>query len=45
MLYVSIVVFLIVLIVILKSWISDLHMNYFESKVNKEIEELKGEEE
>lgn len=45
MLYVSIVVFIIVLIVILKSWISDLHMNSFENKINKEIEELKGDEE
>ncbi len=44
MLYVSIAVLALVLIVVLKSWIEDLYMNSFEDKLNKEIDELKGEE-
>lgn len=45
MLCVSIVVLALVLIVVIKAWIKDLSTNYFENKINKEIDELKGEKE
>ncbi len=45
MFYLSIVVLTVVLVVVFKSWFEDLHMNSFENKINKEIDELKGDEE
>lgn len=45
MLYISIAVLALALIVVIKSWIKDLSRNSFEKKVNKEIDELKGEKE
>lgn len=45
MLCVSIVVLALVVIVVIKAWIKDLSISSFEKKVNKEIDELKGEKE
>lgn len=45
MLCVSIVVLALVLIVVIKAMIKDLSTNYFENKINKEIDELKGRKE
>lgn len=45
MLCISIAVLALVLIVVIKAWIKELSTNYFESKINKEIKELKEEKE